>query len=145
MDQYIDSSLYQSCSSLLVSLSISLYFFVCSFQGASALFPLSPSTALFLIWRPPALPHRRQCSTIGRPGLNHRVRDGYGCCPRAYRRQKGLSYLLLYSARAGLSSTSNTLCSFSIDSTPHMHLDCYSHLPGMPVICLYHSICALAH
>ena len=35
----------------------------------------------FLIWRPPALPHRLQCSTIGRLGLNHRVRDGNGCVP----------------------------------------------------------------
>ena len=35
----------------------------------------------FLIWRPPALPHRLQCSTIGRSGLNRRVRDGYGCSP----------------------------------------------------------------
>ena len=34
-----------------------------------------------LIWRPPALPHRLQCSTIGRLGLNHRVRDGNGCAP----------------------------------------------------------------
>ncbi len=36
---------------------------------------------LFLIWRPPALPHRLQCSTIGRLGLNRRVRDGNGCVP----------------------------------------------------------------
>ena len=35
------------------------------------------------IWsrQPPALPHRLQCSTIGRLGLNRRVRDGYGCFP----------------------------------------------------------------
>ena len=43
---------------------------------------------LFLIWRPPALPHRLQCSTIGRLGLNRRVRDGNGCVPQAHRRQK---------------------------------------------------------
>ena len=35
----------------------------------------------FLIWQPPALPHRLQCSTIGRLGLNLRVRDGNGCVP----------------------------------------------------------------
>ena len=35
----------------------------------------------FPIWQPPALPHRLQCSTIGRLRLNHRVRDGYGCFP----------------------------------------------------------------
>ena len=40
------------------------------------------------IWQPPALPHRLQCSTIGRLGLNHRVRDGNGCVPQAHRRQK---------------------------------------------------------
>ena len=34
-----------------------------------------------LIWRPPTLPHRLQCSTIGRLGLYHRVRDGNGCYP----------------------------------------------------------------
>ena len=33
------------------------------------------------IWQPPALPYRLQHSTIGRLGLNHRVRDGYGCFP----------------------------------------------------------------
>ena len=42
----------------------------------------------FWSWRPPALPHRLQCSTIGRLGLNHRVRDGYGCFPRAHRHQQ---------------------------------------------------------
>ena len=40
------------------------------------------------IWQPPALPHRLQCSTIGRLGLNRRVRDGNGCVPQAHRRQK---------------------------------------------------------
>ena len=39
-------------------------------------------------WQPPALPHRLQCSTIGRPGLNHRVRDENGCDPRAHRHQE---------------------------------------------------------
>ena len=32
-------------------------------------------------WQPPALPYRLQHSTIGRLGLNHRVRDGNGCVP----------------------------------------------------------------
>ena len=35
----------------------------------------------FPIWQPPALPHRLQCSTIGRLSLNLRVRDGNGCVP----------------------------------------------------------------
>ena len=43
---------------------------------------------LFLVWRPPALPHRLQCSTIGRLRLNRRVRDGNGCFPQAHRHQK---------------------------------------------------------
>ena len=50
------------------------------------------SVILFLIWRPPALPHRLQCSTIGRLRLNRRVRDGNGCFPQAHRHQKPLSY-----------------------------------------------------
>ena len=33
------------------------------------------------IWHPPALPCRLQHSTIGRSGLNRRVRDGNGCVP----------------------------------------------------------------
>ena len=32
-------------------------------------------------WRPPTLPCRLQHSTIGRLGLNHRVRDENGCLP----------------------------------------------------------------
>ena len=39
--------------------------------------------------QPPALPHRLQCSTIGRARLNRRVRDGYGCAPRAHRHRLG--------------------------------------------------------
>ena len=41
-----------------------------------------------LIRRPPALPHRLQCSTIGRLHLNRRVRDGNGCFPQAHRHRK---------------------------------------------------------
>ena len=36
---------------------------------------------VYKIWQPPALPRRLQRSTIGRLGLNHRVRDVYGCFP----------------------------------------------------------------
>ena len=39
------------------------------------------SYAPILIWQPPTLPHRLQCSTIGRLSLNHRVRDENGCFP----------------------------------------------------------------
>ena len=41
-----------------------------------------------MIRRPPALPHRLQCSTIGRLRLNRRVRDGNGCFPQAHRHRK---------------------------------------------------------
>ena len=34
-----------------------------------------------MTWHPPALPCRLQHSTIGRLGLNHRVRDVDGCFP----------------------------------------------------------------
>ena len=33
------------------------------------------------IWQPPTFPYRLQYSTIGRLGLNHRVRDENGCLP----------------------------------------------------------------
>ena len=46
-----------------------------------------------LIWQPPALPHRLQCSTIGRLGLNRRVRDGNGCVPQPHRHQKCFSLI----------------------------------------------------
>ena len=39
------------------------------------------SYAPILIWQPPTLPRRLQRSTIGRLGLNLRVRDGNGCFP----------------------------------------------------------------
>ncbi len=45
--------------------------------------------------QPPALPCRLQHSTIGRPGLNHRVRDGYGCVPWAHRHRKFLYQLVV--------------------------------------------------
>ena len=55
------------------------------------------SLLLFLIWRPPTLPHRLQCSTIGRLRLNHRVRYGNGCLPQAHRQQK--DYLSFWQLR----------------------------------------------
>ena len=51
-----------------------------------------PHLFFSLIRRPPALPHRLQCSTIGRLRLNRRVRDGNGCFPQAHRHRK--HYLL---------------------------------------------------
>ena len=56
---------------------------------------------------PPALPYRRQHSTIGRTGLNHRVRDGNGCDPRAHRHRR-----LILLSRPGLfrAPRSHNLC-----------------------------------
>ena len=101
-------------------------------KPASILIRISP-VFLFLIWRPPALPHRLQCSTIGRPGLNHRVRDENGCVPRAHRHQKyhWIFWRILWPflvfecfsllSFARLSSISNPLRFFSIDSSLLMH------------------------
>ena len=49
-----------------------------------------PAMRLKEIWQPPTLPGRLQPSTIGRMGLNHRVRDGNGCYPHAHYHQKTL-------------------------------------------------------
>ena len=44
------------------------------------------------IWHPPALPCRLQHSTIGRSGLNRRVRDGNGCVPWPHRHQNSCTF-----------------------------------------------------
>ena len=95
----LSGSIYQFLSILILLflIDISIYkFFISSyavFKVHQCCFRSPLPQLSFLIWRPPALPHRRQCSTIGRPGLNHRVRDGYGCFPRAYRHQKSLLFI----------------------------------------------------
>ena len=43
------------------------------------------------IRQPPTFPCRLQHSIIGRPGLNHRVRDVDGCFPWAHRHRKSLA------------------------------------------------------
>ena len=65
-------------------ISISLRFKLRSMR--CAIFLNSNFALLVLIkknmWRhPPTLPYRLQYSTIGRLGLNHRVRNGNGCVP----------------------------------------------------------------
>ena len=82
---------YQNSTSLLIGLALrdccpSLPVFIFNFDGVSVF------VFFFSIWRPPTLPHRLQCSTIGRPGLNHRVRDGNGCYPWTHRHQKILGF-----------------------------------------------------
>ena len=41
--------------------------------------------SLLKIRQPPIFPGRLQPSIVGRVSLNHRVRDGNGCCPDAHR------------------------------------------------------------
>ena len=100
---------------------------------------------LFLIWRPPALPHRLQCSTIGRLGLNRRVRDGNGCVPQPHRHQNSseplseiqqyIKPLLLHSVLVGLIQpfTQPTVSNFLRKEViqPHLpiRLPCYDFTP----------------
>ena len=86
--------------------------FVCSFQGTcltdvishsntkdsfvlGSLIKSSKRNLFFLIRQPPALPCRLQHSTIGLLGLNHRVRDGYGCFPQAHRHRNLVTNFLI--------------------------------------------------
>ena len=66
-----------------------------------------------LIWQPPALPYRLQYSTIGRLGLNHRVRDENGCVPQAHRHQKCFYFGFLH-RRCALRITTSSLSFFLI-------------------------------
>ena len=61
--------------------------------------------------QPPALPYRLQHSTIGRLGLNHRVRDENGCVPQAHRHQK-CSYFGFLHRRCALRITTSSLSFF---------------------------------
>ena len=63
--------------------------------------------------QPPALPYRLQHSTIGRLGLNHRVRDENGCVPQAHRHQK-CSYFGFLHRRCALRITTSSLSFFLI-------------------------------
>ena len=86
---------------LLFCIKLSMYFVTYHSNKSVGLSGLEPPTSRLSgvrsnrlsykpieIRQPPALPHRLQCSTIGRPGLNHRVRDENGCDPRAHRHQE---------------------------------------------------------
>ena len=52
--------------------------------------------SLLKIRQPPIFPGRLQPSIVGRVSLNHRVRDGNGCCPDAHRHRN----ILLIFARS---------------------------------------------
>ena len=82
-------------------------------------------------WRPPALPLRLQSSTIGRPRLNHRVRDENGCFPWPHRHQK--FYVKGKNLPQQQNSTTNYL-TFSLRKEviqPHLpiRLPCYDFTP----------------
>ena len=75
------------------------------------------------IWHPPALPCRLQHSTIGRLGLNRRVRDGNGCVPQPHRHQNSSEPFLI---RIIPDWISKKLRFFSIAASPLM-------LPGSSI------------
>ena len=101
-------------------------------KPASILIRISP-VFLFLIWRPPALPHRLQCSTIGRLDLNRRVRDGNGCFPQPHRHQK--LYLNLFKSFLDNSTVKHILFLYFFLRKeviqPHLpiRLPCYDFTP----------------
>ena len=88
---------------IFFSILISVWSFQCTiwlnvYQSSEAstlwiLWSLVKPVILFLIWQPPAFPYRLQYSIIGRLGLNHRVRDVYGCFPQAHRHQNSLHFV----------------------------------------------------
>ena len=74
----------------LVCLSWSSLLALLCMEFSRCIPPASPGgiPVLFLTpWRPPAFPCRPRHSILGRPRLNRRVRDVYGCAPRAHRHQ----------------------------------------------------------
>ena len=65
-DQFLSVIKTKKCFSALITGKTRFYMNFSNFQN---------------IRQPPALPYRLQHSTIGRLGLNHRVRDENGCVP----------------------------------------------------------------
>ena len=95
-----------------------------------------------VIWHPPALPCRLQHSTIGRLGLNRRVRDGNGCVPQPHRHRKDQNLFksesfLIGSPKSFAFSRSRLrrLCSQAHQSTPESKL---SSLLSAPVRAITH-------
>ena len=79
-------------------------------------------------WRPPALPHRLQCSTIGRTGLNRRVRNGNGCDPCAHRHQQDF-VAPLATQQQNISCTHPFLRKEVIQPHLPIRLPCYDFTP----------------
>ena len=65
-------------------------FFSSGFWSKSLLGRYKKENLYKKVWHPPILPYRLQHSTVGRTGLNRRVRDGNGCGPCAHRHQTNL-------------------------------------------------------
>ena len=62
-----------------------------------------------IIWHSPALPCRLQHSTIGRLGLNLRVRDENGCFPETHQHQKSRNLDLIQDSTVYKTLTSSSL------------------------------------
>ena len=78
-----------------------------------------------LIWQPPTLPCRLQHSTLGRPGLNLRVRDVDGCFPGTHRHQKSIRFSIRKCAHNYLESAfASSRWSYSL----HLHQKSYLSL-----------------
>ena len=102
----ISSISFEICKSFLFDDLRLDVFLICSFQGThlfviKKIFPMTNGDGEIrtldpllarqvlsqlsytpkIMWQPPTLPCRLQQSTIGRLGLNRRVRDGNGCVP----------------------------------------------------------------
>ena len=92
----ITSLLYEVVKLLLARLanhvihqSLLVYQMVTTFGSFLTIFIYVMSFRSFLQNRqPPTFPCRLQHSIIGRLGLNHRVRDVYGCVPQPHRHRK---------------------------------------------------------
>ena len=92
----------------------------------SSLYKSLPALHLKWIWQPPAFPCRLQHSIIGRPGLDHRVRDVYGYFPWAHRHQNDAITL------ATQQQTDSLLASLRKEVIqPHLpiRLPCYDFTP----------------
>ena len=94
--------------------------------GQSIISSVPKHCYFFKFRRPPALPYRRQYSTIGRLRLNCRVRDGNECFPQTYRHRKITSIIKDQTVR-----TTPTLFLRKEVIQPHLpiRLPCYDFTP----------------
>ena len=92
----VPQELGSCCSSSFLSKQPSVIrrprFFSSGFWSKSLLGRYKKENLYKKVWHPPILPYRLQHSTVGRTGLNRRVRDGNGCGPCAHRHQTNLTF-----------------------------------------------------